>query len=208
MLNPGQVIPQSNPSINSGFKMPLPGGKEWLINQGTHNNNTKPALDFGATFKENGKSSTKSDIPVLASATGKVIRSEYIAPPPGGHEWGNVVWIDHDQPYNGSGYVTIYAHLNTKNVQEGSLVNQGDQIGTMGTSGNVPLHLHFEVMYNDKAIGKNYTPTSVSNKQIQNFRLDGQPLTSYSNVGERYDTYKPSTNKYMDLSTLPSFPKK
>lgn len=208
VLNPGQVIPQSNPSINSGFKVPLPGGKEWLINQGTHNNNTKPALDFGATFKENGKLTTKSDIPVLASATGKVIRSGYIAPPPGGHEWGNFVWIDHDQPYDGSGYVTIYAHLNTRNVQEGSLVNQGDKIGTMGTSGNVPLHLHFEVMYNDKAIGKTYTPTPVSNKQIQNFRLDGQPLTSYSNVGGRYDTYKPSTNKYMDLSTLPSFPKK
>jgi len=203
VLNPGQVIPQSNPNINSGFKVPLPGGKEWLINQGTHNNNTKPALDFGATFKENGKLTTKRDIPVLASASGKVIRSEYIAPPPGGHEWGNVVWIDHDQPYDGSGYVTIYAHLNTKNVKEGASVNQGDKIGTMGTTGNVPLHLHFEVMYNDKAIGKSYTPTPVSNQKIQNFRLDGQPLNYYSNVGGRYDTYRPSTNTYINLSTLP-----
>jgi murein DD-endopeptidase MepM/ murein hydrolase activator NlpD len=62
---------------------------------------------------------------------------------------GNTVIIDH-----GSGAYTVYGHLDSILVQEGSSVKTRDQIGTVGYSGNaqalktagLPPHLHFALI--------------------------------------------------------------
>ncbi len=60
---------------------------------------------------------------------------------PIGGGYGNLVAIDH-----GNGYLTLYAHLSGFNVACGQSVYRGTPIGYCGTSGNsTGPHLHFEV---------------------------------------------------------------
>ncbi len=76
--------------------------------------------------------------PIWAASDGVV---SYAAPL---STYGNVVIITHS--IDGQIYTTVYAHLNSFNVSVGSEVSQGQQIGTMGTTGRVTgPHLHFEV---------------------------------------------------------------
>ena len=55
--------------------------------------------------------------------------------------YGNAVVLDH-----GNGFQTLYAHLQDFNVAAGDNVAQGQQIATMGSSGNsTGPHTHFEM---------------------------------------------------------------
>ena len=55
--------------------------------------------------------------------------------------YGNVVFIKHDNEIE-----TVYAHLKERTVQEGAIVQQGEEIGKMGSTGDSSgVHLHFEV---------------------------------------------------------------
>lgn len=55
--------------------------------------------------------------------------------------YGNYVQIKHDD-----GYTTFYAHLDSVYVSVGDYVDEGQEIGYMGDSGNAyGAHLHFEV---------------------------------------------------------------
>ena len=79
-------------------------------------------------------------IPVAAPAAGQVVFA-------GGDSccsYGLYVEIDH-----GSGYETLYAHLSNINVSIGEWVEQGQIIGTSGSTGrSTGPHLHFEVKRN------------------------------------------------------------
>ncbi|MEN2766809.1 M23 family metallopeptidase [Ornithinibacillus xuwenensis] len=58
--------------------------------------------------------------------------------------FGNKIEINHN-----NGMKTIYAHLSSINVSVGQTVQQGQQIGIMGSTGNsTGIHLHFEVYKN------------------------------------------------------------
>ena len=60
------------------------------------------------------------------------------------HGYGNMVVIDH-----GTGWQSLYAHLDTWNVVCGQSVYQGDIIAGLGNTGNSSgPHLHFELRYN------------------------------------------------------------
>lgn len=80
--------------------------------------------------------------PIWASKSGTVIMAEYN----GGY--GNCVMISH-----GNGVTTLYGHMSAILVSSGSRVEQGQQIGRVGSTGNsTGPHLHFEVLIDGTAV--------------------------------------------------------
>ncbi len=80
--------------------------------------------------------------PAYASAAGTVIYAGWS----GGY--GRLVKIRHT-----NGYETWYAHLSAFSVSAGQSVYQGQQVGSIGSSGNVTgPHLHFEIRINGTAV--------------------------------------------------------
>jgi len=76
--------------------------------------------------------------PIVASASGTVIQAS------SGGPYGNHVYISHN--IGGKTYTTVYAHMNSLTVSSGQQVKQGQQIGTLGSTGNsTGPHLHFEI---------------------------------------------------------------
>lgn len=58
--------------------------------------------------------------------------------------YGNVIIIDHK-----NGYETLYGHLSKISVKKGQVVEKGDKIGVMGSTGrSTGTHLHFEIHKN------------------------------------------------------------
>lgn len=82
---------------------------------------------------------SRTGVPVKAADGG------YVVVAGGGWNggYGNHVIIDH-----GNGFTTLYAHMNTIYVKAGENVSMGQQIGTVGNTGNsTGPHLHFEIRY-------------------------------------------------------------
>ncbi len=93
----------------------------------------------GVDIIRSGGNST--GIPVVASASGTVVSAVS-----GYSGYGHTVVIDH-----GNGIRTRYAHMQPGSitVRPGQRVYQGQQIGRIGSTGNVTgPHLHFEVLIN------------------------------------------------------------
>lgn len=74
--------------------------------------------------------------------------------------YGNGVVINH-----GDGTFSMYAHMASVSVSKGQTVTQGQQIGTMGSSGmSTGTHCHFELCYNATMSGNYVKPgTSINN---------------------------------------------
>ncbi len=88
--------------------------------------------------------------PVISTMSGKVV----------GVRWddvlGNVVEIESD-----IGYRTVYGHLQTVFVEKDKLVEQGDVIGLLGSTGkSTGPHIHYEVLFK----GKRCNPLVVATK--------------------------------------------
>ena len=84
--------------------------------------------------------------PIIAPAAGKVrlVGREDA----GFHVHGNVVGIDH-----GQGVLSIFMHLQDINVAEGTMVEAGQRIGTIGSTGaSTGPHLHWGLYVNQTAV--------------------------------------------------------
>lgn len=102
---------------------PVPGS---ILTQGLHAIN---AVDLGAP----------TGTPVVAAAKGTVIVAKNNDAYNGG--FGNFVVISH-----GDGVQTLYAHMSKVSVNVGDSVDQGEQLGTVGSTGkSTGPHTHFEV---------------------------------------------------------------
>ncbi|WP_040208303.1 peptidoglycan DD-metalloendopeptidase family protein [Neobacillus jeddahensis] len=103
----------------------------------------------------------KLDTPILSVDDGVIVKSYY------SNTYGNVVFIKHP-----SNFVTVYAHLNKRNVVEGQLIKQGDEVGKMGRTGQATgTHLHFETHQVEWRYDKKYA-------------LDPEKLLGKADVGE------------------------
>ena len=81
-------------------------------------------IDIGARYES-----------VYAAASGYAYKLEN----PGGY--GHYIMIVH-----GSGFITLYGHLDSFNISNGQYVSQGQVIATSGNSGgSFGAHLHFEI---------------------------------------------------------------
>lgn len=114
--------------------------------------------DFGSsTFR--GRPHTGQDwAPPTAGERGHQVKASahglvcYTGPLGG---WGNLVILRHR--WQGQVYYTFYAHLEEIEVRLGHRVNQGEKLGTMGTTGNsTGIHLHFAIR-NRFVPGRGYT---------------------------------------------------
>ncbi|WP_414733438.1 phage tail tape measure protein [Acetobacterium carbinolicum] len=98
----------------------------WRIHPITGEPQYHSGIDIGAGMGES----------VMAAGMGEVI----FAGDGGGY--GNLVKIDH-----GDGLITTYAHLSSILASVGDLVDAGDIIGLVGSTGNsTGPHLHFEIL--------------------------------------------------------------
>lgn len=81
----------------------------------------------------------KTDTPVLAAGNGRVLFADFL------QLTGNTVVIEH-----GYGLKSLYYHMNSLSVEEGDMVEQGTQIGAVGTTGfSTGPHLHFAMAVNN-----------------------------------------------------------
>lgn len=109
----------------------------------------------------------------------------------GNASYGNCVKLDH-----GSGYTTLYAHLDSIEVKLGDTVKKGQKIGRMGNTGNsYGAHLHWEVRFNNKHID----PTPYLNADLP--LVTEEPHVKYSAYtnkwwGEITDYNEKNTNGY------------
>ena len=79
---------------------------------------------------------------MLAGAAGTVLEADY------GYEEGNYVVLDH-----GDGLTTKYCHMQEFTCAPGDRLEQREQLGTVGKTGNsTGFHLHFEVCREGAAV--------------------------------------------------------
>ena len=172
------------------MKLPLPGGKSWelTVQMGgavdcsipdgpdyAHTGNGFYSLDFNdARQGDNQELVQEYDVPIYAVASGVI--DSYGYDPDG---FGNWVMIDHQ-----NGYKTRYAHMLSQALITSGNVTMGDQLGTVGTTGNsTGTHLHFQIYYGGSSAS---TVTELSL-----IKMEGLPLSDYT-VG--CHAYYPSTN--------------
>jgi len=123
------VCAGSQVSTSGDVVNPLPSGSYVLTGRfGVCNalwENCHSGLDFGAP----------AGTPIRAATGGTVTFSGWMG------TYGQVVFVDH-----GDGVETRYAHMSRLGSQVGDVVQPGDTIGLVGTTGNsTGNHLHFEV---------------------------------------------------------------
>ncbi len=131
----GDIVPVA-PS-EAGYGTPLPGKTKGNITTGFYGYSGHGGVDFACS----------AGTPVQAVKAGEVVTSKALRRADGSYKsYGEYIVIDHHD-----GTMTLYAHMlaNSRTVQVGAWVSQGQQIGQVGSTGNsTGNHLHFEVRIN------------------------------------------------------------
>lgn len=129
---------QSGPYGGGKFSWPTPGHSRitskygWRIHPITKTKSMHTGIDIAAP----------RDSTIMAVASGTVIYAAWYG------AYGNCTIIDH-----GGGVTSMYGHQNKLGVRKGDIVNKGNRIGYVGTTGlSTGNHLHFEVR-----VGGNHT---------------------------------------------------
>lgn len=126
----GSAAEDSNFDPVGGFILPLSQYRYYSRMMGPYHKGDDIAAEAGE--------------PVLAAAGGTVTVAQYH------YSYGNCIVIDHGADEQGQHWYTLYAHLAEILVQEGQTVAQGEQIGTVGSTGNTTsMALHFELRCED-----------------------------------------------------------
>lgn len=89
--------------------------------------------------------------PVIAPASGTVVFAGSVDPNVDHYRsmLGNYVEIKHAN----SGFTSFYAHLSTVAVKKGQVVQTGDRLGAVGTTGrSTAPHLHYQIMRGSEAM--------------------------------------------------------
>lgn len=122
----------------ANFQLPFTCGDSWRLDTWGHN----PALDMVHEPDQHG---TEGAL-LIASEAGTVNMSFW-------HDnAGNVVQINH-----GDGHFTTYIHMQSRSVNVGDTVAQGQEIGFVGRTGagaNDHPHLHFELGFDANGDGE------------------------------------------------------
>lgn len=138
LVVPGGTKPFVYQPVYASWEGELPAGAErgsgtfgWpvsgMLTQGYWGGH--PAIDIGAL----------KGAPIYAADSGFVIVSSF-----SGWGYGRMIVIEH-----GNNFQTLYAHLAAAYVEVGQSVVRGQQIGTVGASGNATgPHLHLEIHLN------------------------------------------------------------
>ena len=184
-------------SIFSFLSHPIEGAKVSTVNGQLPNapRNYRNGVHEGLDYYSGscGVSVTKKT-PVLAAGPGTVIRADHDFEEMNREEYneavqishessitpeelldkfrGRQLWIQHEQ-----GIITRYAHLDTidSSIQEGTVLEKGQKIGTTGNSGTLDsvkntgrgIHLHFEIWLNGVFLGKDRPVSEVRDIYIQ-----------------------------------------
>jgi murein DD-endopeptidase MepM/ murein hydrolase activator NlpD len=150
-------LPGTNTPLTTGHKLVIPGGSRPFA-EGYAFGYAGPApatalIGSGSFLWPSSGPITQSfwgahpalDIGGWTGAPVKAADSGYVTLAATGWNtgYGNYVIIDH-----GNGFTTLYSHLNSVYVRSGESVSRGQQIGSVGNTGNsTGPHLHLEVHY-------------------------------------------------------------
>lgn len=178
----GNNIDLTNPSVDVGTKILIPGGSRELRNwaadlqtaargagTGTGGSNASnncgggpvasgfgwPADSHSLSGNAYGPGHLGIDIDAPEGVNVYAAGTGVVTMAQGGwnYGYGNVVQIDH-----GNGYVTVYAHLSSIFVTQCQTVGQGAVVGLAGNTGNsFGAHLHFEI----RVGGSNINPYEI-----------------------------------------------
>jgi murein DD-endopeptidase MepM/ murein hydrolase activator NlpD len=148
-------LADASSQLKVGSQLVIPGGAKPFVQQQLTASYTGPVDQLGSgnfSWPTSG-SITQGywgghpavDIGSWIGAPAKAADSGVVVEAGGGWSsgYGNHVIIDH-----GNGFTTLYAHLTSIFVKPGESVTRGEQIGTVGSTGNsTGPHLHFEIRY-------------------------------------------------------------
>ncbi|MFG2130820.1 peptidoglycan DD-metalloendopeptidase family protein [Streptomyces sp. NPDC048751] len=155
-------------------KEPAAGGRnwQWPMKQGTYTIGTKyhqTGNMWSLGYHTGLDLVAPSGTPIYAPADGKIVHAG-----PGG-SYGNMTEIQH-----ADGTITLYAHQTSIKVSVGQQVKRGQQIGTVGATGNVTgPHLHWEVRVpgvdNPFVAGQDQGPGMVDPEDWMKGRITANP---------------------------------
>lgn len=129
-INNSGIVGGSNGVSPSGYLRPSTGpitsNYGWRTHPVRRSKSMHTGVDFGG----------KTGDTIIASRAGEVAFAGWY-----NNVYGNVVILNH-----GGGYQTFYAHMSRVSVSKGQVVDQGQRVGFMGSTGlSTGSHLHFEV---------------------------------------------------------------